>query len=238
MEWTDNLIRDFGWTVPIDHREEKEAVAREVAGYACNGQVIGAGSGSTVYLALLALAGKIRREKLRLTVVTASYESTMICTRLGIPQTTLWEQRPDWAMDGADEVDPRYNLIKGRGGALFKEKLLMSCSDRTYIIVDESKLVERLGRKFPVPIEVFPPALTYVHHRVKQLGARQLDLRHAVGKDGALITENGNFLLDAWFDVIDDSLERELKQITGVIESGLFIGYPVSVLVAGSSSRK
>ena len=86
----------------------------------------------------------------------------MTCIQLGIPQTTLWNKRPDWVFDGADEVDPEKSLIKGRGGAMFKEKLLIKSSSKSFIIIDDTKLVDHLGSHFPIPVEVFPGALTFV----------------------------------------------------------------------------
>ena len=149
----------------------------------------------------------------------------MTCIQLGIPQTTLWDKRPDWTFDGADEVDPDRNLIKGRGGAMFKEKLLIRSSGKTFIIVDI------LGSKFPIPVEVFPHALSYVEKELRRLGASEISLRPAHGKDGPILTENGNFILDTRFHYIDASLEEQLKTITGVIESGLFINYDIEVVV-------
>ena len=134
--------------------------------------------------------------------------------------------------DGADEVDPDRNLIKGRGGALFKEKLLISSSNRTFILVDESKQVSFLGSRFPVPVEVFPMALPYVEREIRAMGASRTQLRPAKGKDGPVITESGNLILDAWFSNIHSSLEKEIKSVTGVIENGLFMGYDVEVMVA------
>ena len=115
---------------------------------------------------------------------------------------------------------------------MFKEKLLIKSSDRVFIVVDDSKFVSRLGSKFPVPVEVFPTAMVYVENQLKELGASKIILRMAKGKDGPILTENGNFILDTWFEEIGESLEKEIKNITGVIESGLFIGYDIEVLVA------
>jgi ribose 5-phosphate isomerase A len=156
----------------------------------------------------------------------------MVCSSLGIETTTLFEHKPDWYFDGADEVDQNKSLIKGRGGAMFKEKLIMSSSPVTYILVDESKLVTKLGTNFPVPVEVFPSALLYVESALKKLGAETLTLRPAKGKDGPVITENGNLVIDAKFLDIDTQMEKKIKAITGVIESGLFIGYNVEILTA------
>ena len=159
----------------------------------------------------------------------------MFCSKLGVPLTTLYENKPDWLFDGADEVDPNNSLIKGRGGAMFKEKLLISSSEVSYIIVDDSKMVTKLGSNFPVPVEVFPQALLYVEKELQQLGANDILLRPAKGKDGPVITENGNMILDCKFDEIGNSMERDIKSITGVIESGLFIGYNLQILMASNT---
>lgn len=232
MDWNNSLIEGLQWSDIIINKEGKERVAKELALRVKENEVIGAGSGSTVYLTLFAIAERIKSEHMRIEIIPASMEISMTCTQLGIPQTTLWNKRPDWTFDGADEVDPLHNLIEGRGGALFKEKLLISCSKRTFIVIDKSKYVSRLGNNFPIPVEVFPLGLEYVDDRLMTLGASKTILRMAKGKDGPILTENGNFILDAWFDTIDLSLEKEIKGITGVIESGLFIGYNVEVLVA------
>ena len=232
MKWENQLIKDLQWSNEITNREAKQRVAREIAATAKAGDIIGAGSGSTVYLTLFELAKRIHEEHLYLEVIPASQEISMTCIQLGIPQTTLWDKRPDWTFDGADEVDPQQNLIKGRGGAMFKEKLLIRSSRKTFIIIDPSKRVNLLGNKFPIPVEVFPDSLTYVDHELQRLGASEIVLRPAHGKDGPVFTENGNFILDTRFNYIDSSLEEQLKTITGVIESGLFIGYDVEVIMA------
>lgn len=232
MDWENHLIKHLQWSDTIINREAKEHVAREIAATAKDGETIGAGSGSTVYLTLFELARRIREERLHIKVIPASKEIAMTCIQLGIPQTTLWNKRPDWTFDGADEVDQDRSLIKGRGGAMFKEKLLIRSSNKSYIIIDPTKLVGQLGSKFPIPIETFPDALTYVENELHRLGASEIILRPAHGKDGPILTENGNFILDTRFNFIDSSLEKRLKTITGVIESGLFIGYNVELIVA------
>lgn len=232
MDWENHLIKHLQWSDTIINREAKEHIAREIAATAKDGETIGAGSGSTVYLTLFELARRIREERLHIKVIPASKEIAMTCIQLGIPQTTLWNKRPDWTFDGADEVDQDRSLIKGRGGAMFKEKLLIRSSNKSYIIIDPTKLVGQLGSKFPIPIETFPDALTYVENELHRLGASEIILRPAHGKDGPILTENGNFILDTHFNFIDSSLEKRLKTITGVIESGLFIGYNVELIVA------
>lgn len=232
MEWGNNIIENLSWSDNIINREGKERVAKDIANKLKNGDIIGVGSGSTVYLALFAIADRVKKENLNIQAIPSSHEISMTCIQLGIPQTTLLERKPDWTFDGADEVDPAKNLIKGRGGAMFKEKLLICNSSKVFIAVDESKFVERLGSKFPVPIEVFPSSLLYVEEQIKNVGAVDVKLRMAKGKDGPIISENGNFIIDAWFDSIDHKLESQIKSITGVIESGLFIGYNVEILVS------
>jgi ribose 5-phosphate isomerase A len=231
MIWQSNLIKNLPWSDIIINREGKQKVADKIAAKVKDGDVLGVGSGSTVYLALIAIAEKIKAEKLNIKAIPTSIEISMFCSKLGIPLTTLYENKPDWLFDGADEVDPNHSLIKGRGGAMFKEKLLISSSPKNYIIIDESKWVDKLGTNFPVPIEVFPAALLHVEEELEKLGA-SLVLRPAKGKDGPIITENGNLIVDARFTEIADDLELKIKDITGVIESGLFIKYNVEILVA------
>ena len=232
MNWQSDLIKNLEWNEAISNKEAKLKVAEQIAAKVKDGDVIGVGSGSTSFMALIAIAERVRAEKLNIKAITTSVEISMFCSKLGVPLTSLTEARPDWYFDGADEVDPNKNLIKGRGGAMFKEKLLLSCSPVNYIIVDESKLVKKLGSKFPIPIEVFPPALLYVEEQLKALGAASLTIRPAKGKDGPIITENGNLIVDARFDNIGYDMEQKIKAITGVIESGLFINYDVEIIVA------
>lgn len=232
MNWQSNIIENLAWSDAIINKEAKQKVADKIAEKVKDGDILGVGSGSTVYMALFAIAKKIKEEKLNVKAIPTSLEISMVCSNLGIPLTSMFESRPDWLFDGADEVDPNRSLIKGRGGAMFKEKLLMSSSPVNFIIVDETKLVKKLGTNFPIPIEVFPAALLHVEEQLTALGADSLILRPAKGKDGPVITENGNLVLDARFYDISDDLELKIKAITGVIESGLFINYNVEVLVA------
>ena len=227
-----NLINNLKWSGEIINQEGKQKVGLEIAAKVKDGDVLGVGSGSTVYVALLAIAEKIKAEKLHIKAIPTSLEISLFCSKLGIPLTTLFEHTPDWLFDGADEVDPDKSLIKGRGGAMFKEKLLIASSPVNYIIVDDSKLVQKLGTNFPVPIEVFPPALLHVEEGLLKIGATTLSLRPAKGKDGPVVTENGNLVFDARFEDIDKDMEMKIKSITGVIESGLFIGYNVEILKA------
>jgi len=230
-----NLIDNLQWSSEIINKAGKQKVAEEIAAKVKDGDVLGIGSGSTVYMALLAISERIKAEKLNIKGIPTSLEISMFCSKLGIPLTSLYEHQPDWLFDGADEVDPNKWLIKGRGGAMFKEKLLMSSSPVNYIIVDESKIVDMLGTNFPVPIEVFPQALLHVEQALKATGANSIALRPAKGKDGPIISENGNLILDCRFNDMYAGLEKDIKGITGVIESGLFMGYKVEILTAANS---
>jgi ribose 5-phosphate isomerase A len=232
MKWNSDILNNLAWNAAISNRESKQRVADQIAAKVKDGDIIGVGSGSTSYLALLAIGEKIKAENLNVLAIPTSVEIALTCSNLGIPTTSLYEHQPDWYFDGADEVDPNKHLIKGRGGAMFKEKLLMAASARNYIIVDDSKLVDKLGSKFPVPVEVFPSALMVAEAGLKKLGATQIVLRPATGKDGPIISENGNLILDVKFELIDVDMEFKIKCITGVVESGLFQNQPAEILVA------
>ena len=232
MNWQSDIIKNLAWSDKIINLEGKQKVAEKIAEKVKDGDVLGVGSGSTVYLALIAISDKIKTEKLNIKAIPTSIEISMFCAKLGLPLTSMMEYRPDWLFDGADEVDPQNSLIKGRGGAMFKEKLLISSSPVNYIIVDDSKIVKKLGTNFPVPIEVFPSAILHVEEELSKLGAYSLSLRLAKGKDGPVITENGNLILDARFNEIGSDLEIKIKAVTGVIESGLFIKYNVEIIMA------
>ena len=238
MDWLDFMSEDIK-PENITNKEQKEIVAQKVAEKVKNGDIIGFGSGSTSYLAILAIAKKIEEEDLNILAIPTSYEIKMLCHDLKIPTTTILAHKPDWSFDGADEVEKNTNrLIKGRGGAMFKEKLNIANSAITYILVDESKMVEKLGEKFSIPIEVFPEALNSVKEALTDFGATEMVLRKAVGKDGPILTENNNFILDTKFVEIYDGLEEDIKSVTGVIESGLFTDYPVEILNASQELEK
>lgn len=230
MDWEKTIIDSLEWGKEISNREEKQKVADKIASMVKDGDIIGVGSGSTAYLALLKIADRIRTEQLHIHAIPTSQEIKMACAKLGIPLTSLLEHKPNWTFDGADEIDPNHNMIKGRGGAMFKEKLLISSSPQTFIIADPSKMVSKLGSRFPVPVEIFPNALIHADQALRSLSPVDIKLRMAQGKDGPIITENGNLILDVWFDNIPDNLENAIKSITGVIESGLFMHYEVNII--------
>lgn len=231
MNWNKEILQKPGWKEEISNREQKEEIAKKIATKVQDGDVIGFGSGSTSYLATIEIAKRIKEEGLKIIAIPTSYEIEMLCTYLEIPTATIREKRPDWCFDGADEVDGNNWLIKGRGAAMFNEKLNIISANKTYILVDNSKIVEKLGTKFPIPVECNPKAVNLVKQQIYNMGAKNIELRMAVKKDGPVITENGNLILDVQFDNIDENLERKLKCIPGVIETGLFIGYNVEIVV-------
>ena len=229
MNWDDNILSKITFD-HINNIEEKKRVARKISEKVRDGEVIGFGSGTTSYLTAIAIAEKIRNENIKITAIPTSYEIKMLCINLGIPTASLLEKKPDWSFDGADEVDKNNWLIKGRGGAMFKEKINIANSPITYILIDKSKKVDKLCSNYKIPVEVFPEALNYVKTRLLAMGAEDIEIRKAIGKDGPVITENGNIILDIKLTNITKDTEKQIKSIVGVIESGLFIGYNVEIV--------
>jgi ribose 5-phosphate isomerase A len=217
----------------VTNAAAKRAAAARMVERLRPGDVVGVGSGSTSLVTLDALVARARAEGIAWTAVPTSLEVELACESAAVPTASLSSVRPDWSFDGADEVDPAANLIKGRGGALLREKLVTAASPERYVVVDPSKLVERLGTRFPVPIEVIPEAVRLVCDALAALGVTSVSLRHGAGKDGPVITERANYLLDVHLADITERTEAELKAIPGVVESGLFIGYGPQVVVSG-----
>jgi ribose 5-phosphate isomerase A len=213
------------WSREITNREAKEEIASVVAGMAANGDVIGAGSGSTSFLTVVALGERVKGG-LAIACVPTSIEIEMACSALGIPIATPPGAGIDWCFDGADEVDPRGRLIKGRGGALHRERQVFAASRRRVVVADSSKTVESLGSNFPVPVEVDPRMIFVAVSRIEELAhVTSCDLRLAENKDGPVVTENGNLLLDVRFSLIDDDDEDRLRAIPGVCCTGIFSGF-------------
>ena len=229
MNWDKEILNKIDFD-NIKNKEEKEKVAKKVAEKIKNGDVIGFGSGSTSYLTILAIAEKMKKDSIQIIAIPTSYEIEILCHYLNIPTTNLLNKKPDWSFDGADEVDENKWMIKGRGGAMFKEKLNIANSNITYILIDNSKFVNKLGTNFKVPVECDFYAVNYVKELLMLLGAVNIEIRRAVSKDGPVITESNNIILDAKFNDISECLEKDIKSITGVIESGLFIGYNVEII--------
>lgn len=232
MNWENTGAYNL-WAGPISNRAAKEEVAKRIAENVKDGQTIGVGSGSTAYVAIQAIAERVRRERLHVKAICTSPEVEMACAAVDLPIASLLQQRPDWCFDGADEVDPEHNLIKGRGGAMYLEKILIDASPKCFILVDKTKLVARLGEKFAIPVEITPLALHVVERGLSRIGATEIQLRLAMKKDGPVITQTGNFIFDVRFPEVHAELEHDIKAITGVIESGLFLGRKPEIVLAG-----
>ncbi len=229
MNWNEETIQKIEWNGEISNLEQKLQIAKKIAKRVKDGDVIGIGSGSTSFVATKEIAKRMKEENLNIIGIPTSHEINLLCNELGIPTANLMDKKPDWSYDGADEVNDKNWLVKGRGGAMFREKLNIASSEVTYILVDESKFVENICDKFPIPVEVTPQAINYVRQKMFEMGAEGITLRLAKGKDGPVITENGNVILDTVFRNVDENLEKDLKGIVGVIETGLFIGYNVII---------
>ncbi|MEM3726423.1 MAG: ribose-5-phosphate isomerase RpiA [Candidatus Bathyarchaeia archaeon] len=206
--------------------EAKRNAAIEAVKHVEDGFIVGLGSGSTAAYAIMEMGKRIRHEGLRVLGVPTSHQAFLLAVKNGIPITTL-EEHPtlDLTIDGADQVDEKLNLIKGMGGALAREKIVAFSSKKLVIVVDESKKVKTLGEKnHPVPIEVLPFAAPFVTRKISELGGKP-KMRESSGKVGPIVTDNGNFIIDAYFGLIENprELEQKLKVIPGVVENGLFV---------------
>lgn len=229
MDWNKETVQKIEWNGEISNYDEKLRIGKKIAERVKDGDVIGIGSGSTSFIATKEIAKRVKEENLSIIGIPTSYEINLLCNELGIPTASLLDKKPDWSFDGADEVNDKNWLVKGRGAAMFREKLNIASSEVTYILVDESKFVKNICDKFPIPVEVIPQAMNYVRQAMFDMGAESIILRPAKGKDGPVITEKGNVILDTVFRNVTEDLERRLKSIVGVIETGLFIGYNVII---------
>jgi ribose 5-phosphate isomerase A len=215
------------------HSELKRAAALRAIEYVGDGMTVGLGTGSTAEFALRALAQRVS-SGLRIVGVPTSEKTAALARDLGVPLTTL-EVRPeiDVTIDGADEVIlPSLDVIKGRGGALLREKIVALASREVILIVDDSKIVRRLGEHDPVPVEVIPFGWGRVCRELAALDCEP-KLRERTGGD-PYVTDSGNYLLDCHFETINDpaGLAARIKAITGVVEHGLFISVATRVIVA------
>jgi ribose 5-phosphate isomerase A len=215
----------------------KQRAADHALQYVQSGMVLGLGTGSTAGRLLAPLAERLRDGRLRDIVgVPTSERTTAIARQLGIPLASLAERpRLDLAIDGADEIDPSLNLIKGLGGALLREKIVAASAERFIVVADESKLVGQLGTRAPLPVEIVEFGLPLAARRLAELGCAP-ELRRSA--DGSPFrTDEGHAILDCAFPGIADAmaLNAAINAIPGVVEHGLFIGMASVALIAGAA---
>lgn len=213
----------------------KAAAAAVAAALVEDGMIVGLGSGSTAALAVSILGRRVS-DGLRIIGIPTSEQTDREARRLGIPLSTLAEHdHIDVTIDGADQVEVgRLNLLKGRGGALLREKIIASASEQLIIVIDETKLVDRLGVQGSVAVEVVPFAWHATARKLQGLGA---SLARRTTREGQpFITDGGHYILDCAFGAIDDPehLQRQLDGTIGVVEHGLFLGMASRVVVGGS----
>ena len=213
-----------------DKGREKELAGRAAAKLVKDGDVVGLGTGSTAYFAIMELGERVKAG-LKIFGIPTSTQTGDLARTIGIPLTTLDEHPEiDITIDGADEVDPQLRLIKGGGGALTREKVIASASRKMVVVADAAKMVAVLG-KFPLPVEVIAFARTVVERKITALGGEP---KLRTKKDGStFLTDNGNPILDCHFGKITDppGLAAELSGMPGIVEHGLFIGLAKMVLV-------
>jgi ribose 5-phosphate isomerase A len=212
----------------------KRAAAEAACAYVKDGTIVGLGTGSTADLAVQHL-GEMVQKGLRITGVPTSLRTEQLARKVGIPLASLDDvEAIDVTIDGADEVDPRLDLIKGLGGALLREKVVASITRRQVIVVDPSKIVDRLGTRSPLPVEVLPFGAMVVKRRLAAKGL-SADVRHKEGKP--FVTDNGNLVLDVRFEhgiPAPATLERDLNNLPGVVENGLFLNMTWKVIVGNA----
>jgi ribose 5-phosphate isomerase A len=212
----------------------KQEVGRVAASRVQSDSIVGLGTGSTTAYAIEFIGDRLKKGEIQNIVgIPTSFQAEVLAKKYGIPLTTLDAvDRIDIAIDGADEVDPNKNLIKGGGAAHTREKVVDSLADLFIVVVDGSKLVNQLGSTFLLPVEVIPMAVTPVMRSLEKLGGKP-ELRMGVKKAGPVVTDQGNLVIDVKFDRIDDpaDLEKTINNLPGVLENGLFVGVADVILV-------
>lgn len=221
--------------------DAKKNAALEAAEHVRDDFVIGLGSGSTAAYAIQAIGKRVEREEIHVSAVPTSYQAFMLAVDHGLPITTLLEHPIlDLTIDGADQIDDQLNLIKGMGGALTREKIVASASKSFMIVADERKKTKFLGENDqPVPMEIVPFAVPIILKKIEEMGGRPV-LRESNQKVGPVITDNGNFIIDADFGVIHkpEKLQQNLKSLPGMLETGLFLDIADLVYIGEPSGVK
>lgn len=220
-------------SVTLEADVAKVHAARSAADLVQPGMIVGLGSGSTANLMVRRLGERVAQEGLEFVGVPTSVSTAELAREMGIPLRDVDDvPSVDLNIDGADEIDPRYRMIKGRGGALLREKLVACVAKRRVTIVSPEKVVSRLGAEMPVPVEVSRLGHRHVEQRLKKLGATTSLRRTPEGM--IFVTDGGNVIIDCRFSSLADpeTLEAGLKAVVGVFETGLFLGL-CDVLVIG-----
>ncbi len=212
----------------------KQEVGKAAADRVKSNSIVGLGTGSTTAFAIQYIGERLQKGELEnIQGIPTSFQAEVLAKQYGIPLTTLDAvDHIDVAIDGADEVDPNKNLIKGGGAAHTREKVVDSLGNEFIVVVDSGKLVDKLGSTFLLPVEVIPMAMTPVMRKLEQMGGKP-ELRMAVKKAGPVVTDQGNLVIDVKFDEIANpgELEKEINNIPGVLENGLFVGVADIILV-------
>lgn len=222
------------------NKELKQLVGKAAAAEVQDGMICGLGTGSTVVFMVEELGRRVNEENLKIVGVPTSFQTKLLCSQLNIPTMEIQDcSYLDLAIDGADEVDPELNLIKGGGAAHTREKIVVAMAKKFIVIVDETKLVQRLGEKFAVPVEIIPSALKFITQTLIQLGGEP-QLRMGVRKDGPVITDNGQMLLDVRFPATVNlkEIDQILHNTPGVIETGLFFNMAQEALVGTAATKE
>ncbi|MBL7977262.1 MAG: ribose 5-phosphate isomerase A [Bacteroidetes Order II. Incertae sedis bacterium] len=218
----------------------KQRAGEAAAALIVDGMNVGLGTGSTTAFAIEALGQRIREEGLRIRGVPTSFFAERLARQSGIPLISLDEIATlDLAFDGADEVDPAFNLIKGRGAAHTREKVVAAQAKRFVVLVDDSKMVEKLGLKMPLPIEVLPMALGPITRALENMGALP-ELRMGLRKDGPVVSDQGFWVVDAIFPEglpELDMLNQTLLQMPGILDHGLFLHMATDVLIGHENGQ-
>lgn len=220
-------------STPLTPDRQKALAAHKALEFVQDGQILGLGTGSTVHHFLTALGQRVQ-QGLRVRGVPTSQATAVYARQLGIPLLTNEESWDiDVAVDGADQVDPHLNLIKGGGGALLREKIVARAAHQFIVIVDQAKQVPRLGLPFPLPVEIVPFGWRTTQRHLESLGWPS-PLRQKAGQP--FLTDNGNYILDLHIPEIAEpsELESSLKQIPGVVECGLFV-MMTSLVITGTN---
>ena len=220
----------------LSNNEIKKRTGIYAADFVESGMMIGLGTGSTVFF-LIEELGKRVQQGLQLTIVPTSHQTETMAKQLNMRIADLNDvDKLQLTIDGADEVDPQLQLIKGGGGALLQEKIVAAASEQLIIIADQSKMVDHLGR-FPLPVEVIPFGYKQVERKILSMNCSKVELRQKDNKP--FVTDHKHYILDCYFEKINDAawMNNTLNGIPGVVETGLFVNMATKIVVGYEDGR-